>query len=361
MSPSRPRTAVPDKEQLRALRRTRWAQGGAVTRAQALECGYGPGAVRSLLRRGEWTDLERGIYVEGHALSTADPWTEHALRVAARVIAVGGSHRASRRSASLVLGLPLLGSAPVPPELVRAPRSPTDRSSSPSIKVATLPEQDVVRWRDVDCTAPARLVCDLARTHGQVEALMVADAALRAGLPREALLAAADRCARWVGATAVPEVVDAANARTDSPLESLTRWVLRRLGLPAPLSQVDVLHRGRFLGRVDFAWPELGVVLEADGMSKYSDGALKKEKQRELGLRRAGVEVLRSTWDDAWHRPELLRTLWQQHVALAAASSSARRETQFRLPALEPAGMNGIPFPSRAARPLPGPTQGAPR
>lgn len=344
---------TPSDDTLAALRRQRRQQGGAVTRAQALAAGFSPARIATLVRRGTWVDAQRGVYLEGAALAAADVWAEQALLVAARALAMRGRHAASRRTASLVLGLPLLGTVPVPPELVRARLGRGDSSSSSSIKVAALPAQDLTRWRDVESTAPARLVCDLARTHGQVEALMVVDAALRAGLSRADLTQTAARCAGWTGGGAIAEVLARAEARTDSPLESLTRWVLHRLGLPAPMSQVDVLHEGAFLGRADFAWPELGVVLEADGMGKYGDGALVAEKRRELQFRRAGLEVVRTIWDDAWSHPERIRAQWRAHVALATARVDQRRGTRFQPALLEPTGARGIPFPSKAARPLP--------
>ena len=334
------------------LVRLKRGQGGAFTRAQARAAGYHPVEIAALVRRGQWLVLERGVYVEARTMRPGDPHGQHALRVAARSLAFGGRHTASRRSASLVLGLPLLGAVPFPPEVTRHPRKASDRSSSSTVRVAPLPAQDVVRWRDVDSTAPARLVCDLARTHGQVEALMVADAALRAGLDAALLRDTALRCAPWPGGAAIAEVVAAADRRTDSPLESLTRWVLRRLGIPEALSQVDVGHHGRFLGRGDVAWPELGVVLEADGMGKYDDGVLVAEKRRELNLRRAGLEVVRSTWDDAWSRPQLISSEWHTHVALAAGRADQRGHTQLRPALLEVTGQRGIPFPSQAARPL---------
>lgn len=339
--------------QLAALRRR---QGGAFTRQQALAAGHSPAAIRTRLRRREWLDLERGIYVEAKGMRSRDPSGQHALRVAARVLALGGGHAGSRRSASLVLGLPLLGPVPNVPEVVRIGRRPGDRSSSTAVRIATLPATERVRWRDVESTAPARLVCDLARTHGQLEALMVADASLRACLSPLRLATTAARCASWPGGRSIAPVLALADARTDSPLESLTRWVLHRLGLPAPVSQVDVVHRGGWIARVDFAWPELGVVLEADGMGKYrqpDDGALVREKRRELALRRAGLEVVRSTWDDALHRPQQLAQMWHAHVALAAASTRLRVDTRLSPATLEPWGVDGIPFPSRAARPLP--------
>lgn len=351
------------------LERLRRAQGGAVTHQQALACGYTYAEIRTLLRRRDWDSLARGTYVLRRNLLRADPPGQHALLVASRVLLLSGDHAASRRSAALVLGLPTLGPVPALPEVLRRPRNRDDRSTSPSVRVTELHADDVLRWRGVLVSAPSRLVCDTARTPGRlVEALMVADAALRAGLSRRALEEAARRCAGWPGSRAVASVVAAADDRCESPLETLTRWVLATLGLPAPLSQVDVFDGDDFLGRVDFAWPDLGVVLEADGMSKYRqdgsksrqdnagrsarDDVLVKEKKRELGLRRVGLEVMRSTWEDAWTQPEGLATIWQQHVDLAA-DRRLPPDVVLVQSELVPTGQNGIPFPSKAARPLP--------
>jgi hypothetical protein len=65
------------------------------------------------------------------------------------------------------------------------------------------------------------------------------------------------------------------------------------------------VRRQRFIGRVDFGWPELGTVGEFDGLVKYgrvpgSDPAdvLVEEKRREDALRAEGLAVVRWTWID---------------------------------------------------------------
>jgi very-short-patch-repair endonuclease len=50
--------------------------------------------------------------------------------------------------------------------------------------------------------------------------------------------------------------------------------------------------------RVDFAWPQFRVVLEADGRGKYRGDELWGEKQRALALTRAGYRVVRVVWKD---------------------------------------------------------------
>jgi hypothetical protein len=64
-------------------------------------------------------------------------------------------------------------------------------------------------------------------------------------------------------------VVAFADARAESPLESISRLRMREHGVPAPEPQVEIWIDGRFAGRVDFYWDEYGVIGEADGWGKY--------------------------------------------------------------------------------------------
>jgi very-short-patch-repair endonuclease len=55
---------------------------------------------------------------------------------------------------------------------------------------------------------------------------------------------------------------------------------------------------------VDALWPDRRVVLECDGLVKYSDAdALANEKKRQEALERAGYRVVRVTWDDVVNNP----------------------------------------------------------
>lgn len=72
---------------------------------------------------------------------------------------------------------------------------------------------------------------------------------------------------------------------------------------------------GEFIGRVDLAYPEWGVLIEFDGLVKYGDlpdgpdarAAVIAEKRREDRLRAAGFVVLRLTWKDLADRDRLRR------------------------------------------------------
>jgi hypothetical protein len=83
---------------------------------------------------------------------------------------------------------------------------------------------------------------------------------------------------------------------------------MMRAGLPAPVLQWDVYTAGgHWIGRVDFAWPDLRTVAEFDGRIKY--GRLLRpgqapgevvfaEKVREDALRDEDLGMVRWTWPD---------------------------------------------------------------
>jgi hypothetical protein len=114
------------------------------------------------------------------------------------------------------------------------------------------------------------------------------------------------QAARRPGNVRAREVLRFADSRSESVAESHSRWLMAELGLPAPELQ-HVFHdaEDRFVARVDFWWPNFGLVGEVDGMAKYTDGAkpgkspqqvVLAEKRREEALRRLGVWVIRWDW-----------------------------------------------------------------
>lgn len=303
-------------------------QGGVLTRAQALSAGLRPAQVRTLIRRKEWRAPARGVYAAVRA--DDDRGAAHAVAVAARARRFEGRHAGWGRSAAVVLGIPLLGSPPREPEIVRAPRRAGDVANQPGLHVARLDDDEVLECRGVLVTSPARTVVDIARTRPFREAVVVADAVLHAGLPRDELERALQRSARWPGAVAARRVIDFADERAESPLESLDRVAFADGGLPAPRTQVDIYGpRGDWLARTDFLFEAERTVVESDGLAKYrgdpetplpswADDALVKEKERESGLRACGLEVARNGWDIAFHRPADLCQLVRQHFGFAA-------------------------------------------
>jgi hypothetical protein len=195
-------------------------------------------------------------------------------------------------------------------------------------------------WALVDgvpATVPSRTVVDCIRTLSLANGLAIADQALRRGLTSEVELGAMrERQRRWPGVTQVPVVLALADGRRESWLESASVAVAHRGGLERPMSQVWI-HAldGRLLGRVDFVWPGLGIIGEADGLGKYrgdfddrgmgADAVARRvlaERDRERELEALGFGVARWGYAD-------LRT--GGRGLLGAVSAASRRATPDRI------------------------------
>ena len=97
-----------------------------------------------------------------------------------------------------------------------------------------------------------------------------------------------------------------ADARSESPLESLGRVRFAEQGLPPPPLQVVVADDDGPFARVDQCWQQHRTIAEADGALKYATSADLFAERREDRLRDAGFEVVRYTWDEALHHPAAL-------------------------------------------------------
>jgi very-short-patch-repair endonuclease len=90
-----------------------------------------------------------------------------------------------------------------------------------------------------------------------------------------------------------------------SILETRFRQLLRRAGLPGPVSQYDVYDGDVFVARVDFAYPELGIVIEVDGEERHvGRSPRKRDAARDRRLTALGFSPLRVYWDDVHKNPD---------------------------------------------------------
>jgi very-short-patch-repair endonuclease len=86
---------------------------------------------------------------------------------------------------------------------------------------------------------------------------------------------------------------------TRSKLERHFLRIVRRLGLPMPLTRVIVNGY-----EVDFYWPELGLVVETDGLTYHRTAAAQAaDRLRDQTHLAAGVTPLRFTHYQVVHEP----------------------------------------------------------
>jgi hypothetical protein len=137
------------------------------------------------------------------------------------------------------------------------------------------------------------------------------DFALHENLTTDREIAAVlERCWNWPGISAAKRAAGLADQRAESVLESISRLAIARMDVPRPEPQQHILGaRGQLVARVDLGWADLGVVGEADGLSKYADPeVLQAEKLRQERLEKLGLVVVRWVWGDVTRNPRQLRS-----------------------------------------------------
>lgn len=281
-------------------------QHGCFSYPQAQRVGWNYGLLGSAVGRHQLVVVRRGVWMEAGLWAALDARGQHVARLHADLLQCGPHWHAARRSTAVLLDLPLIGKPPAESQLVADPGNGKRRPMSRHRQVAPLPAAATCLIDGIRSVTGYRAIVDLARTEPFLNGVVVADALLGRGLPRERLLSVVDAMAGWPQAGRAAEVIAFADGLSESALESLSRVRVREHRLPAPELQVEVWLDGEFLGRVDTLWRALGVVGEADGMAKF--GATESEREvsfkvmyaRARRMEDAGLVVARWDWDDAW-------------------------------------------------------------
>jgi hypothetical protein len=277
--------------------------------------------MRSLVRSGDLVRMRRGVYATRSAVDWAgdNRARAHALRVFAVRATVGRAAIASHHSAGLLHNLDFLTAPPNDTvTLTLPPATPWNRPPSAAVVFhsANLPPEHLTRLYELPVTTAARTVIDLARTMPFTDAVAVADSALRAEqASKPELRQILDSCASWPGVRNARRVAAFADERAGSALESAARVVFDEFGLDPPELQVTIHLPGcAFL--VDFFWRVPRVIVEADGLAKYTDNQdLIAQFQRDRLLRDAGYKVVHFTWRELFKTPELVITRIRQAFA----------------------------------------------
>jgi very-short-patch-repair endonuclease len=109
--------------------------------------------------------------------------------------------------------------------------------------------------------------------------------------------------------------------KEDSELEKRFTRLAERRGLPPLTLQHEVWEAGRFVGRVDAAYPALKLAIEVDGFEHHSTpDAFQHDRSRQNDLVTIGWTVLRFTWHDVVHRPAHVAQLIEQAIARLSAA-----------------------------------------
>ncbi|MCU1602643.1 MAG: hypothetical protein JWO22_3352 [Frankiales bacterium] len=275
-------------------------QHGCFTYPQAWAVGWTYGLLASTVRRCQLHHVRRGVWIEQAIWEHLSARDQHVVAVHADLLVLRSGWYADQRSAGAVLDLPLIGAMPLKPQLITAH---TLHSVSPFRRSASLPPRHVTTRDGIPVTTMARTVVGFAQEQPFLDAVLVADAFLGLGLPRQALL---DLLHDLSGSSAALEVIGFADGLSESALESLSRVRVHRHQLPPPELQVEVYRGNRLVARLDKLWREQRLAGEDDGMAKFGSTAaqvqtsLKQTYRRGLDIEDCGLALTRWDWNDAF-------------------------------------------------------------
>ncbi len=270
---------------------------GVITREQALAAGLSRHQIEQRLTSGAWRVVHKGIYA-----SCAVPRSWHQALLAT-CLRAGPGAVASHRAAAAEWGLDGFGPSVVE---ITAPRYV--RAEGVVVHRGPVSRRDMGKLRGIPVTGVARTLADLGAVVPESSVEAGLESALRRKLVSfEHLLNRLDdlggRGKRGAGVLSLL-MDDRRTVPTESELERRLEEVLFARGIFPPARQHAVHDEGRFLGRLDFAYPDLAVGIEAESYRWHLDQkAFEKDLARRNALITAGWHVLHFTWGQICRRP----------------------------------------------------------
>lgn len=170
---------------------------------------------------------------------------------------------------------------------------------------SVLPPSEVARRFAIPITTPALTLIDLAPRLTGHRLERAIDQAVGDGLTTpDRLRSRLEALPRLPGAGILRRLLDRHDfVLTESELERLFIPLALAAGLPVPQTQVWVNGH-----RVDFFWPELGLIIETDGLRWHRTAASQaRDATRDQDHVRAGLSVLRFTHFQVRYEPERVR------------------------------------------------------
>lgn len=234
----------------------------------------------------------------------------------AAVLACGPGAALSYESAAALWGI-----GPLPPVVeVTVPVASPRRCDGVHVhRRPNLRAAHVTVRKAIPVTKPVRTAIDLATRLGPVRVERMINEADRLGLfSPDGLLAALDGYPGVRGIGPLRSIVGARIFRlTDSELERRFLRIVEQARLPYPLTRQNV---GGF--RVDFFWPDLGLVVETDGLTYHRTPSQQaRDRLRDQTHLAAGLTPLRFTHAQVRYEPAYVS---ETLVSLASRLELAR-------------------------------------
>jgi hypothetical protein len=266
-------------------------QHGAISGSQALKTGLTRRQIERRLASGRWLPVARSVYVTASSSDTLQ------RRCMVACLAGPPGTVASHLTAAALFGL---SAAPPVPHLT-VPRGSSGRQREAVVHFGSLVKRDTCKVGPIPTTTPARTLVDCAGILDYEPLCNLVDSALYRKLADPALIEqAVTRACRAPGRKGTRLLGDAlsvwvSGVRPGSPAEARVLRCLARWGLPAPERQFIIRDAmGRFVARVDFAWPWRRGLMEYDGERYHGPRGWQPDAKREARLEALGWTIVRA-------------------------------------------------------------------
>ena len=275
-------------------------QHGLVARDQLLALEYTKSAIKHRIATGRLHPVRAGVYAVGRPdLVREGEWM-------AAVLSCGPEAALSHGSAAALWGL----AAERENRIHVTVPSAMDRRQ-PGITLhrrSTLATDEFAMHRGIPVTAPTRTLMDLANVLSGRALEAAVNEADKLDLVRpEELRVGLELRKGQAGVRPLRALLDKATfTLTDSELERRFLPIARSAGLGTPRTQAQVCGF-----RVDFYWPELGLVVETDGLRYHrTASAQARDRLRDQAHAAAGLAHLRfAHWQVRYEGESVRRTL----------------------------------------------------
>jgi len=276
---------------------------GPFTRAEA----RGLGVSRRQLRGTRYRRLGSGVY----------RWVglkenpQLMLAAVAKRLPAGAAF--SGRTAVWLHGLDMEPCDPI--EVTMPEPTGSSRRAGAVVSRTRIARDEIVRRRGLSTTSALRTVVDLGGRDPLTEGVVVADLFLHEGLVSvDDLRCYVAEHPGTKGVARLRRVVDLAEPKAESAMESRLRMLLVLARLPRPEVQVSVHdEEGRFLARPDLLYRRQRLAIEFDG-GNHRD-RLVDDNRRQNGLVGAGYRLLRFTSADVYGKPAEVASQIRQALA----------------------------------------------
>lgn len=278
------------------------SQRGLITLTQALAAGISSRQVRWRLDSERWGRVLPGVYAVS---GSDDPW----LRELEAARLWTGDGIVTGFSSATLWDFDGIASDTV--EITT-----TTRKRHPEIVVhynAGYDAEDLIRHRGLPTTTPSRTLIDISGVVTETLLAQALDSALRRGLTflpliRTRLDAIGTKGRR--GMSALQELLiqrERSTGLAESPLENRVEQILGRHDLDPPERQYTVTCMDGTRVRLDFAWPEQKVGIEADGFRWHSDfEQWQRDARKHNLLQEMNWRIVRATDRSLRENPEAL-------------------------------------------------------